>query len=202
MYAKPPSEMRTTSLLYNNQHDPTYKSRPKSLSARSTTSHHRTHDKKTFRSSLPSQGARQSIHKQPTNPSLSSHPVFPPHPQPRTSERSSSLKQAPVPQSTLTPDTARALPTREALTKWQSEREEAKADIGVLQRARMKERVRRANEMEREKEKELQAVGLGAEKGARVLGVGLEVEKITSKRKRERGGCFAGFFGGRMRRWW
>jgi hypothetical protein len=49
--------------------------------------------------------------------------------------------------------------------------------------------------MEQEKEKELQALGLGAEKGARVLGIGL---------KSEERGCFGGVFGrvwGRKGKW-
>jgi hypothetical protein len=77
------------------------------------------------------------------------------------------------------------VPNRESLTKWKSEREEAKAEFNFMQRATMKERVRRANEMEQEKEKELQALGMGAEKGARVLGKGL---------KSEERGCFGGVF--------
>tara|TARA_R110002003_G_scaffold9_17_gene527 strand:+ start:8902 stop:9234 length:333 start_codon:yes stop_codon:yes gene_type:complete len=91
------------------------------------------------------------------------------------------------------PPNRRSLPSRESLTKWKSEREEAKAEFDGMQRAKMKERVRRANEMELEKERELQALGKGAEKGARVLGVGL-VEKGGSGKERGRG-CFGGVFG-------
>jgi hypothetical protein len=47
--------------------------------------------------------------------------------------------------------------------------------------------------MELEKERELQALGKGAEKGARVLGVGLD-EKGGNGKERGRG-CFGGVFG-------
>jgi len=64
-----------------------------------------------------------------------------------------------------------------------------------MQRARVQERVRRANEMEQEKERELQMVGKGAGKAGRVLGVGLEEER--------EGGCFGGWKWklGRGKRW-
>jgi len=49
----------------------------------------------------------------------------------------------------------RAIPTRESLSQWSSEREEAKMGLSDMHRADMKERVRRANELELEKEQEL-----------------------------------------------
>ncbi|KAL6703282.1 hypothetical protein ACN47E_009989 [Coniothyrium glycines] len=55
----------------------------------------------------------------------------------------------------------RPVPTRESLTRWKTEREEARAEFEGLQRAKMRERVRRANEMEVEKEKELLKMGKG-----------------------------------------
>lgn len=79
----------------------------------------------------------------------------------------------------------RSIPNRESLIKWKSEREEARAEFDGIQRAKVKERVRRANEMEQEKEKELQELGKGTDKAARVLGKGLK----TKKR-----GCFGGLF--------
>jgi hypothetical protein len=54
-----------------------------------------------------------------------------------------------------------------------------------VQRAKIRERVRRANEMEQEKERELQALGKGAEKVKVKEQIGVEQE----------GGCFGGMFG-------
>lgn len=53
----------------------------------------------------------------------------------------------------------RTVPKRESLTQWKNEREEAKASLHTNHRARMQERVRRANELEDEREKELVAMG-------------------------------------------
>jgi hypothetical protein len=217
MYAKVPSEMRTSSLPYmradyastpflghtslgtptsmsNTYFSVSQKTRPKSLSAHSTLNQQQQHqqrqqrqqqarNKHTCRSSTSSQPARYSGHKQPTRPPL------PPHPSSISSRhRSSSLKspssaRLPKRTETVTFDQGPAVPNRETLTRWKSEREEAKAEFNFMQRATMKERVRRANEMEQEKEKELQALGMGVEKGARVLGKGL-----GSKER----GCFGG----------
>jgi hypothetical protein len=80
-----------------------------------------------------------------------------------------------------------SIPSRESLMKWKSEREEMKAEFDGIERAKMKERVRRANELEQEKEKELQELGKGIDKASRVLGRGLKTEKR---------GCFGGLFGG------
>jgi hypothetical protein len=225
MYARSPSEMRTTSLPYmhvdhvntpllgsnfgvapviimsphKQHHSHVHKPRSKSLSARSTSSHQQTPKKHTpmssttSGSSLPSQRSRHSSQDTCLS-SLSSS----------TRGRPSSLK-SPAPAhlprkrggtTTVTfdqPPTHRAIPDRESLTKWKTEREEAKAEFDGMQRAKMKERVRRANEMEQEKEKELQAVGKGASKGARVLGMGLKKEKGR--------GCFGGWFGRILGKW-
>jgi len=67
-----------------------------------------------------------------------------------------------------------AIPTRESLSQWNSEREEAKMGLGDMHRADMKERVRRANELELEKEQAL---------------VDLEKKASGVTRKRARG-CF------------
>ncbi|KAH8717083.1 hypothetical protein GQ44DRAFT_775624 [Phaeosphaeriaceae sp. PMI808] len=107
------------------------------------------------------------------------------HP-PSRSVHSVTFDQAPSPHA-LTPPSKRTLPDRESLTRWKAEREEAKVEHDGVHRASTAERVRRANEMEWEKERELQAVGKGAEKGARVLGKGLV-------KKKERRGCFAVLF--------
>jgi hypothetical protein len=80
-----------------------------------------------------------------------------------------------------------SIPNRESLMKWKSEREEARAEFDGMQRAKIKERVRRANELEQEKELELQELGKGIDKASRVLGRGLKTEKR---------GCFGGLFGG------
>ncbi|KAH7398708.1 hypothetical protein DE146DRAFT_755702 [Phaeosphaeria sp. MPI-PUGE-AT-0046c] len=201
MYTKAPSEKRTSSLphMYDGHHFGTplvdqipdtpntllhhryktaHKSGSKSVSSRSVTSEHRKRD---VRSSLPSQSARHSTWKPPaltSNPPLSSHPVGQRPRAARVSLKESSPNQQP--RSVL-----RSTPTRTSLPKWHGESNNVKGDVGSQQRAKMKERVRRANEMERQKEKELQAVGLGAEKGARVLGIGLECEKPQR-------GCFGG----------
>jgi hypothetical protein len=55
----------------------------------------------------------------------------------------------------------RPVPKRESLTQWKTEREEAKAEFEGLQRAKMRDRVRRANEMELQREKELAEMGKG-----------------------------------------
>lgn len=51
------------------------------------------------------------------------------------------------------------MPKRESLTQWKKEREEAKASMHMDHKARVQERVRRANEMEQEREKELVEMG-------------------------------------------
>ncbi|UPX16097.1 uncharacterized protein EKO05_0006520 [Ascochyta rabiei] len=53
----------------------------------------------------------------------------------------------------------RTVPKRESLTQWKQEREEAKASTYTDHKARMQERVRRANELEEEREKELVLMG-------------------------------------------
>jgi hypothetical protein len=207
MYAKAPSEMRSSSLPFMraenagtpllggqfdtspgaNRHNHGYgnKQRPKSLSARSASGHHKT----TSRASLSSQRSRHSMQ----NPSSDTPPQRRSHSQSRSSLKAPKAAHLPSKRSDGTSVTfdqshrQRALPDRESLTKWKAEREGARAEFG----AKMKERVRRANEMEQEKEKELQAVGKGAEKGARVLGIGLEKEKRWGSGR----GCFGGWFG-------
>lgn len=216
MYAQAPSEMRTSSLPYmhydrastpllgyvpspspvipnnmlNNHYNAPQKQRAKSLSAYTAPRHQHKREGHVSRQPTVPQPPCYLINKS-TTPSLPSRPTTTSTP---NRYRSSSLKS---PSSshlskrteTVTFDqtsTQRAVPDRESLTKWKNEREEAKAKFDFTQRAKMKERVRRANEMEQEKEKELQALGLGAEKGARVLGMGL---------KSEERGCFGGVFG-------
>lgn len=210
MYTKGPSETRTSSLphmhdshpfgtplvdqipdtpntlLHHRYKTPQQKPRSKSISSRSTAaSEHRKHN---ARASLPSQAARNSIPKPPTL-------TFDPAPASRTvaqRSRSRSRNQAPKPHHSKSPPSPthqaqpppRSPPSRTSLPKWHADAGDAKVDA----RAKIKERVRRANEMEQLKEKELQAVGLGAEKGARVLGIGLESEE-------KRRGCFGGLWG-------
>jgi hypothetical protein len=53
----------------------------------------------------------------------------------------------------------RTVPKRESLTQWKKEREEATSNLDTDHKARMQERVRRANELEEEKEKELISMG-------------------------------------------
>jgi hypothetical protein len=53
----------------------------------------------------------------------------------------------------------RTVPKRESLTQWKKEREEARASMHMDHKARMQERVRRANELEQEREKELVEMG-------------------------------------------
>jgi hypothetical protein len=67
------------------------------------------------------------------------------------------------------------VPKRESLTQWKKEREEAKANLHLDNKARMQERVRRANELEQEKEKELVLMG-------------------KRPAKAESRGCFGGLF--------
>ena len=50
---------------------------------------------------------------------------------------------------------ARTVPKRESLTQWKKEREHAMANLKTDHKARIQERVRRANEQEQEREKEL-----------------------------------------------
>lgn len=59
----------------------------------------------------------------------------------------------------------RSVPKRESLTQWKKEREEARASLGMDHKARMQERVRRANELEQEREKELVEMGKRRSKG-------------------------------------
>ena len=54
---------------------------------------------------------------------------------------------------------ARTVPKRESLTQWKKEREEAQTNLHTDHKARMQERVRRANELEQQKEKELVSMG-------------------------------------------
>ncbi|OAL50211.1 hypothetical protein IQ07DRAFT_49237 [Pyrenochaeta sp. DS3sAY3a] len=83
----------------------------------------------------------------------------------------------------------RSLPRRESLTQWKAEREEAQAEFGVMRRVDMKERVRRANEMEQEKEEELLRVG----KGAGDVTVVVEREGSRERSGKEKGrGCLGG----------
>ncbi|KAH5071553.1 hypothetical protein HBH95_175830 [Parastagonospora nodorum] len=199
MYAKTPSEMRTSSLPYTRVDQYTtpllgtmspgppknmsssyfnvpQKPRPKSVSARSSSSQQ--------------QQVRQKRSASVTQPARYKHPPSAPLPARPASissrHRASSLKSPSSTKrtETVTFDQPPSVPDRQSLTKWKSEREEAKAEFNFMHRATMKERVRRANEMEQEKEKELQKMGMGAEKGARVLGGGLK----------ERG-CFGGLWG-------
>jgi hypothetical protein len=53
----------------------------------------------------------------------------------------------------------RTVPKRESLTQWKKEREEANINMHMDHKARMQERVRRANELEQEREKELVEMG-------------------------------------------
>lgn len=53
----------------------------------------------------------------------------------------------------------RTVPKRESLTQWKKEREEAKDNLHTDHKAKMQERVRRANELEEEREKELVSMG-------------------------------------------
>ncbi|KAH7392632.1 hypothetical protein BKA66DRAFT_578798 [Pyrenochaeta sp. MPI-SDFR-AT-0127] len=71
----------------------------------------------------------------------------------------------------------RAVPKRESLTQWKAEREEAKASFDGKRKVDMKERVKRANELEEEREKELLLMGKGT----------------SSETKKERG-CWSGLF--------
>lgn len=51
------------------------------------------------------------------------------------------------------------MPKRESLTQWKKEREDTRASMQTDHKARMQERVRRANELEQEREKELVEMG-------------------------------------------
>jgi hypothetical protein len=86
-----------------------------------------------------------------------------------------------VPTHVRTQSSSATLPERE---KRKTEREETKAEFDGVQRAKIRERVRRANEMEQEKERELQALGKGAEK--------VKVKERLVEKER---GCFGGMFG-------
>ena len=165
----------------NNTHRP----RPRSLSTQTRSGHQQPLTKQSSQSSVNPDSRRHSIQQNALPASLAAG-------QRRRSKPSLKAPQkAHLPHRTqsATLDPPRAIPDRESLTKWKSEREEAKAEFDGMQRARVKERVRRANEMEREKEKELQKLGKGAEK---VLEEGLE--------KEERG-CFGGLLGRVLDRW-
>lgn len=59
----------------------------------------------------------------------------------------------------------RTVPKRESLTQWKKEREEARSNLQTDHKARMQERVRRANELELEREKELVLMGKRRGKG-------------------------------------
>lgn len=81
----------------------------------------------------------------------------------------------------------RTVPKRESLTQWKTEREEAKVQFEGQQRAKMKERVRRANEMELVREKELMELGKGTAEVKET-----EQEDVQSQKER---GCFGGLWG-------
>ena len=167
---------------YNNTHRP----RPRSLSAQTTSGHQQSLQKQPSQPSIKPDRRRTSTQQNPQPSSLPSTSL------PNQRHRSNSSLKVPqkahLPHRTqsATLDPPRAIPNREALTKWKSEREEGKAELDGMQRARVKERVKRANEMEREKERELQKLGKGAEKG---------LEKEEDK------GCFGGLFGRVLGRW-
>lgn len=59
---------------------------------------------------------------------------------------------------------SRTVPKRESLTQWKREREEARANLQMDHKARIQERVRRANEQELEREKELVLMGKRGDK--------------------------------------
>ncbi|KAF2830158.1 hypothetical protein CC86DRAFT_403471 [Ophiobolus disseminans] len=170
--------------------------RPKSLSAHTTSNHnHPALTKHSSQSSIASRDRHHSNHPHPhPSPSPSSHrrrsTSSIQHPPKAHLSRRTSTELTP----TLTPG---AIPDRESLTKWKSERDEAKADFVGVQRARVKERVRRANEMERVRERELLEAGKGAG-GEEEKGEGMG--KGMGKRKER--GCFGGLFGWGVGRWW
>lgn len=75
----------------------------------------------------------------------------------------------------------RPVPRRESLAQWNAEREEARAGAAAVPiRPDIKERVRRANQLEEEREKELLLMGKGA---------GVEGKENNKKR-----GCWGGLF--------
>jgi hypothetical protein len=200
MYAPAPFDMRTLSLPYmgnyptplvnqipgsmpglsntllNNQYTPSHTARSKSMSSRPPSSHRTQRQARhTPQHPLPYQPQ--------TNPRLK--PMLPP-PRPKSTSsassrnRSASLKSS-VPTHVRTQSSSAALPERE---KRKTEREETKAEFDGVQRAKVRERVRRANEMEQEKERELQALGKGAEN--------VKVKERLMDKER---GCFGGVFG-------
>ncbi|KAF2848788.1 hypothetical protein T440DRAFT_519684 [Plenodomus tracheiphilus IPT5] len=140
------------------------------------------------------------------------HPSTSHRPRPRSTHRSAPHSRPPR-QSTnqsiiynQNPDKIglRTVPKRESLTQWKAERDNAQAGREYMQRAKMMERVRRANEMEREREKELLAMVM--ENDAEVLVVvGEKMDEGGGKRevkwgKGEESGCLGGLmrmFGGR-----
>jgi hypothetical protein len=172
----------TTHLV--NNHNAAQRPRPKSVSSRSASGRSQVGNKHASHPSVPSQLPlySTSLSTTITHLSLSSHPITP------SNRQASSSVQVPRAKAT---SLQRSVPDRSALTKWKTGREEARDEFDGLQRARVKERVRRANEMEQEKEKELQALGMGmgTKKSARVLWSGSDTERKGVR------GCFGGVFG-------
>jgi hypothetical protein len=122
-----------------------------------------------------------SQQSQPARPRSCSHLKPPPQYSalPPSTSHTATKKSSTVPNAyggklEIAPFEKREVPKRESLTQWKAERE-AKAESGGNRRAHMKERVRRANELELEREQELVSLGQGTK----------EEEKET--------GCFGGF---------
>ena len=94
---------------------------------------------------------RSSLHRQ-AQPSMYCGPP-PQYVSPPTLARHPNMAMAPYRSSSGVAE--RAILTRERLSQWNSEREEAKMGLGDMRRADMKKRVRRANELELKKQQEL-----------------------------------------------
>ncbi|KAK1913370.1 hypothetical protein P3342_005306 [Pyrenophora teres f. teres] len=128
----------------------------------------------THRPSVSSRPRPHSYHKSPPQPLSTPPPTqsryYPKSTSPNTLEK-------------------RAVPRRETLTQWKAERDEAKMEFYGIRRASMKERVRRANELEHEREEELVKMGKGTgEKG--------DCDEDEDDDDGEGGaGCFGGILG-------
>ncbi|KAI4679908.1 uncharacterized protein J4E88_005798 [Alternaria novae-zelandiae] len=135
-----------------------------------------------FEVALPDQTHRSSLHRH-TQPGMYVGPP-PRYVPPSTAARYPNISMGP--HRSIPGVGQRAIPTRESLSQWNSEREEAKMGLGDMHRADMKERVRRANELELEKEQELvhlekKASGVPQKSARGCFGAVLRLFKIGSR---------------------
>ncbi|KNG50267.1 rap guanine nucleotide exchange factor 4 [Stemphylium lycopersici] len=157
-HATPPQDQRYTSSLRHSDRD----------ALPSQQAHHRitSYNTRSHAYSQPHPGPPQYTSLASSSPSSSSSPPPPPPPPPLLLPANPDTTSTFVSQSLLAAHgfpfvEKRSVPRRESLTQWKAERHEACLHFDAGWRARIRERVRRANELEVEKEMELVRLGRG-----------------------------------------